>query len=82
MARNRPGKRERAAIRAARDAESKAVGLTVMDTRVNYGPSCAQGLELFRPGAKKWGYDPRGMAKHERERRRIGAAIRRANRDA
>lgn len=62
MARCRLGKKERALRKLAFESIAQPVkpgrqtdGLVRMDA-TSYGPSCMQGLELFRPGARKWGY--------------------------
>jgi hypothetical protein len=61
MARCRLGKSERALRRLAFESLTpekvgkQTDGLVRMDA-MSYGQSCLTGLELFRPGARRWGY--------------------------
>ncbi len=85
--RKRLGKAERAAKRLALQNSGKIAratheGLTDMSDGVSYGASCMANLADFRPGSKKWGYDPRSGAKHERSKARIRATVKRIDKAA
>lgn len=74
MAKPRLGKRERAEKRAemlakeANPAKPKSDGLVSMGAG-NYGPSCMVGLQMFRPGPVKWGYDGRTAGRIHRAKK-------------